>query len=122
METFDIVAFRAKRDAAQAKGMRWAATVFEITSAYAIREANLSGADLREADLREADLSEANLREANLSGAIGVLSAIDYMDKTFETNENGYIVYKTFSGQYEPPTSWVIEPNSIISEVPNPLP
>ena len=81
--------------------------------------ANLSGANLSGADLKWADLSGANLSWANLSGANGLLSAINYLDANFEHTKDGYIVYKTFGGQYSPPENWKIEKGSVITEVVN---
>lgn len=101
-----------------------------------LRWANLSGADLREADLREADLraanlrwanlrlaslggadlSRANLRLANLSGATGLLNPSDFFAENFETSNIGYIVYKVFGGEYDPPEQWDIRPDAIIEE------
>ena len=78
--------------------------------------ANLSGSDLSCANLSNANLGGANLRGANLSGAIGLISAIDYMQANFEKTVDGYLVYKTFGGQYTPNANWKIEKGSIISE------
>ena len=87
--------------------------------------ANLSGADLSYANLSYANLSRANLSGAdlsyaNLSGASGLIDAIDYIDAHFERVKDGYIVYKTFGGDYAKPDSWTIEPGAIIEEVCNP--
>ena len=79
--------------------------------------ADLRSANLRGADLRGADLRDANLSRADLSGAKNILSAIDYLAKTFEATDAGYIVYKRFGSSYRPPESWTIEPGSIIEEV-----
>lgn len=73
--------------------------------------ANLSGANLTDADLRYADI-----KDSNLSGAKGLLSVIDYMKLNFERVDDGYIVYKTFGGQYTPPESWEIKPGSVLTE------
>ncbi len=73
--------------------------------------ANLSGANLTDADLRH-----ANTRGFNLSGAKGLLSVIDYMKLHFERVDDGYIVYKTFGGQYTPSESWEIKPGSVLTE------
>ena len=81
--------------------------------------ANLSGADLRWADLSDADLSEANLSRANLSRAKGFLDTVNFMEAHFERVDRGYIVYKTFGGDYEPPDEWKIEPESVIKETVN---
>ena len=88
--------------------------------------ANLSGADLRWANLREADLSGANLSGANLSGANlsgadlsraeGLLTTVNFLEAHFERTAEGYIAYKTFGSQYDPPADWKIEPGSVISE------
>ena len=110
--TFDLEAFRAKREAAQSEFKLWDVQAFDIQEAYKAGER----------DFRYANLIYANLSNANLSNAEGVLSPIEYMEKTFEATADGYIVYKTFNGQYTAPDAWVIEPNSIISEVPNQLP
>ena len=91
-----------------------------------LRDANLSGADLRGADLlsanlrdanlSDADLSDANLRDANLSDAKGLISAADYLARTFERTEEGYVAYKTFNATYRAPGDWVIAPGQVISE------
>lgn len=86
-----------------------------------LREADLHGADLRYAHLSSANLSGANLSGAdlkgtNLSGAKSVLSAIDYMQSSFERTNDGYIVYKTFSGSYASPKNWEIRPGSVLTE------
>lgn len=96
-----------------------------------LRAANLSGADLREADLRGADLKWANLSGANLSGAnlsgadlrwadlsraTGLLNPSDFFAENFETSNIGYIVYKVFGGEYDPPEQWDIRPDAIIEE------
>ena len=81
--------------------------------------ADLSGANLSRADLSGANLSWANLSGANLSGAKGLLDTVNYMEAHFERVERGYIVYKTFGGNYEPPTEWEIKPESIITETVN---
>ena len=81
--------------------------------------ANLSGADLSGANLSGANLSWANLSGADLSGAKGLLDTVNYMEAHFERVERGYIVYKTFGGDYEPPTEWEIKPESIITETVN---
>lgn len=106
-----------------------------------LREADLRVADLRRAELREADLSVANLREAflrwadlrwanlggadlsgaglsraDLSGATGLLNPSDFFAENFETSNIGYIVYKVFGGEYDPPEQWDIRPDAIIEE------
>lgn len=85
-----------------------------------LSRANLSGADLSGADLRDADLSGANLSRANLSGAKELLSSIGYLDAHFERADKGYIAYKTFGAYRQPPESWKVEPDSIITENVNP--
>ena len=85
-----------------------------------LSDANLSGANLRRANLSDADLSGANLRRANLSDADGLMSSIAYIDAHFERVEKGFIAYKTFGGQYAPPSKWTIAPESIIEENVNP--
>ena len=84
-----------------------------------LHEANLHEANLRGANLREADLSEANLSGADLSGAEGLLQACNYLEH-FERTQDGYIAYKTFGSQYDPPEKWVIEAGSVLEENVNP--
>ena len=73
-------------------------------------------ANLSDANLRGANLSDANLSDANLSNVEGLLSAIDYLTKHFERTSEGFIAYKTFGGEYNPPEKWVIQPRSVITE------
>jgi len=102
-----------------------------------LRGANLSGANLSDANLSHADLSDANLSHAdlsganlsganlsgaNLSGAKGILNPIEYLEKNFERNDQGIIVYKSFKENFLPNPNWVIKEGSIIEEVVNPLP
>ena len=82
--------------------------------------ANLSGANLSVADLIGANLSGANLIGANLSGAEGLLQSCNYLDAHFERTPDGYIAYKTFGSQYDPPEKWVIEAGSVLEENVNP--
>ena len=81
-----------------------------------LSDADLSDADLRGANLRGANLSDADLRGANLSRAEGLLSAIDYLLNHFERTDEGFIAYKTFGGEYNPPEKWVLQPGSVITE------
>ena len=78
--------------------------------------ADLSGADLSYANLSGADLSYADLSGADLSGADGSLSAIDFLKEHFEMTDEGFIAYKTFGDEYNPPEKWVIQSGSIITE------
>lgn len=78
--------------------------------------ANLREADLREADLRWANLGGADLSGADLSGATGLLNPSDFFAENFETSNIGYIVYKVFGGEYDPPEQWDIRPDAIIEE------
>ena len=78
--------------------------------------ANLSGENLRWADLSRANLGRADLRGANLSGATGLLNPSDFFAENFETSNIGYIVYKVFGGEYDPPEQWDIRPDAIIEE------
>ena len=63
-----------------------------------------------------ANLRGANLSDANLSDADGLLSAIDYLSEHFERTDEGFIAYKIFGGEYNPPEKWVIQSGSIITE------
>ena len=82
--------------------------------------ANLSGANLSGANLSGANLRWADLRRADLSGAEGLLQSSNYLDAHFERTPDGYIAYKTFGGQYDPPKKWVIGAGSVIEENVNP--
>ena len=86
-----------------------------------LSDANLRHVDLSGADLSGADLRHANLNGADLSGAKGILNPIEYLEKNFERNDQGIIVYKSFGENYINP-NWKIEEGSIIEEVVNPLP
>ena len=81
-----------------------------------LSRANLGRADLSRANLRLADLRGADLRGADLSGAIGLLNPSDFFAENFETSNIGYIVYKVFGGEYDPPEQWDIRPDAIIEE------
>ena len=81
-----------------------------------LRWANLRWANLSGADLSGADLSGANLGGADLSGATGLLNPSDFFAENFETSNIGYIVYKVFGGEYDPPEQWDIRPDAIIEE------
>lgn len=78
--------------------------------------ADLSYADLSGADLSYADLIGADLIGADLSYAKGLLSAIDFLKEHFEMTNEGFIAYKTFGSEYNPPEKWVIQPGSVITE------
>lgn len=85
-----------------------------------IRHVDLRHATLRGADLRGALLSDANLHSVDLSGAKGLLSAADFLERCFERTDEGYIAYKVFGAQYEPPKEWEIVPGAILTETVNP--
>jgi len=88
-----------------------------------LRSANLSYADLRYANLRSADLRSADLRYANLSYAENLLNATKWLEKNFESDELGIIVYKAFGNTtYPAPNHWTVEPGSFIEEVVHPDP
>lgn len=86
-----------------------------------LRYANLSytvlrSADLRYADLRGAVLRGADLRNADLSGALGLQSSLEFMEKNFQKTQEGYIVYKAFGAEYKTPEYWEITENSVLTE------
>jgi len=88
-----------------------------------LEEANLGGANLWGANLEEANLWGANLWGANLSGVKGLFNPSHWLKENFEKTAAGYLVYKRISSKiFKTPDHWVIEPNSIIEEVPNPDP
>ena len=82
--------------------------------------ADLSGADLRRANLSDANLRDADLRRANLSGALGIMSPIDFMEENFQKTQKGLVVFKTFDNIYKINPNWNIAPGAIISETVNP--
>ena len=49
------------------------------------------------------------------------MSSINYMEAHFERTKAGYVVYKCFGEQYQPPEKWEIKPGSVIEETVNPL-
>ena len=81
-----------------------------------LRGANLRGANLSGANLGGANLGRADLSGADLSGATGLLNPSDFFAENFETSNIGYIVYKVFGGEYDPPEQWDIRPDAIIEE------
>jgi len=92
----------------------------DLTNAN-LTNANLTDAYLINANLTNANLTNANLTDAYLTYAImdnckGLIEPIKYLDETFEKEECGYIVYKTFNSQYSAPKSWNIEEKSEIIE------
>jgi hypothetical protein len=78
--------------------------------------AYLEGADLEGANLKNAKLKGAYLEGADLEGAKGLLNTKEWMDKTFEKTDEGYIVYKAFNCLHLPPSHWEIEKDSTIKE------
>lgn len=85
-----------------------------------LRRVDLRGATLRGADLRGAFIGDAILHSVDLSGAKGLLSAADFLETRFERTDEGYIAYKVFGAQYEPPKEWEIVPGAILTETVNP--
>jgi len=86
-----------------------------------LSNANLNKTDLSRANLSHADLRGANIQGANFSGCTGLLSPADYLQREFETDDLGVIVYKaTGKTCYSIPKTWKIEPGNVISEVCDP--
>lgn len=81
-----------------------------------LRDAKMIGTSLRGADLSGALLEYADLSNADLSGAVGLLSEIDYMKENFEATAEGYIAYKKFGQVYAAPKGWKIAPGAVIEE------
>ena len=84
-----------------------------------LSDSNLSGSNLRGSDLRGSDLRGSNLSYSNLSQTEGLLDTVNYIEAHFERTDRGYIAYKTFGGNYNPPDDWKIEPDSVITETVN---
>jgi uncharacterized protein YjbI with pentapeptide repeats len=90
------------------------------------RSANLHSADLRWANLTSASLHETDLRYArldgaDLSGAKGLVTPADYIERNFETGNNGVLCYKVFECFYDAPDYWKIEEDSVIEENASPI-
>lgn len=81
-----------------------------------LKNADFSRTELKRAVLTRAVLEDTKLERANLSGAIGLLSPIDYLERNFEKTEKGFIAYKTFNSYYKAPLNWLIKPGSVICE------
>jgi len=91
----------------------------DLSGAY-LNRANLSRADLSRADLSDANLSDSDLSRADLSGAIGLLSAPDWI-ATFVQTADGVIVYRAVGNTvFSGPDHWTIAPGCILTEVANP--
>lgn len=85
-----------------------------------LNRAKFSDAILCNSVFTQANLEEVQFANANLSGVSGIPDSIEIMDQLFEKTEKGYIVYKSFGLYYAPREEWVIEENSVITEVVNP--
>ncbi len=48
-----------------------------------------------------------------------LVSPICYLEQNFEKTSEGYIVYKSFGENYEPPKEWVIKEGSVIKDIPD---
>jgi hypothetical protein len=67
--TFDLQAFRERRDNARARLRRWEISGDEFLAAYAAGERDFALANLYDANLESANLIRANLYDANLESA-----------------------------------------------------
>jgi Pentapeptide repeats (9 copies) len=76
--------------------------------------------DMGGVDFHEVELSGDNFTDCtrlNLSGASNYASKSDWMNDHLEKTKFGYIVYKSFGYMYKPNPKWVIEENSVITEI-----
>ena len=89
-----------------------------------LRGSNLRGSNLSGSDLSGSHLRGSNLSGSDLSGSQGLLDAGAYMAAAFDTNADGFIVYKFESSEptYRPNPAWTFEPGAVLEEVVNPLP
>jgi len=87
-----------------------------------LRGSNLRGSNLRGSDLRGSDLRDSNLSYSDLSGVKGLLDPIDWMYQNLEKIDEGYLAYKSFGSNFEPPAHWKIAEESELTEIINPLP
>ena len=56
---------------------------------------------------------------ANLSGAKGLISQAKWLNENAETCDDGYIVYKSFGTNFQPPEHWKLEAGAELTEVVN---
>ena len=87
-------------------------------------DANLEMNSFDEAEIRECDFtnsiwSRCSFTGSSFSGSKGLISSIDYLEKTFKKTEQGYIAYKKFGQFYNIPNYWDIREGSILDEVIN---
>jgi hypothetical protein len=90
-------------------------TILDKTNLYSsdIVSSNVSGVDFT-----NTDITRTNFASSDLSQSKGLSSNKDLMDKLFERDETGWIVYKRIGlTEYKPNPSWKIEENSILEEV-----
>lgn len=86
-----------------------------------LRGSDLNNSDLSNSNLRGSDLRNSNLSNSDLSGAHGLSTAKMYLSQ-FKKDEKGIIVYKAIGDTYfNKPASWIIEPDTYLEEVVNPL-
>ncbi len=78
--------------------------------------AKLHLSNMKHTTLDGADLRWANIGIVDMTGAKGLASQTGYVDKNFEKNDKGLVVYTSF-GDYQPSRKyWTVRENSIISE------
>lgn len=90
-------------------------TILDKTNLYSsdIVSSNVSGVDFT-----NTDITRTNFSSSDLSQSKGLLSNKDLMDKLFERDETGWIVYKRIGlTEYKPNPIWKIEENSVLEEV-----
>jgi len=86
-----------------------------------LTDANLTDANLTGANLSHVNLTGANIQGTNFSRCTSLLAPSDYLQREFESDDLGVIVYKAIGKTYHmAPKTWKFEPGSVISEVCNP--
>lgn len=76
-------------------------------------------AEIKECDFTNSIWNRCSFTQSNFSGSKGLISSIDYLEKTFKKTEQGYITYKKFGQFYDTPNYWDIREGSILNEVIN---
>lgn len=76
-------------------------------------------AEIKECDFTNSIWNRCSFTESSFSGSKGLISSIDYLEKTFKKTEQGYITYKKFGQFYDTPNYWDIREGSVLNEVIN---
>ena len=81
-----------------------------------LTKAFFTSVNLKNANLTNTNIEGANFQNTHLEGCKGLIDPTEYLNKTFEKVDEGYIVYKTFGLLYPVPECWDVEEGSEIVE------